>query len=143
MQCPRLDHFVRINYNGTVSRCGHMVNAPQFSSFNEMENSEWLYDIRQSIWPNECIRCRQTESLGEDSIRVHSIRYHQKQRKKDYRKGWKEFSHVYTSQPMEVRARLGEIRFHAKKEGIYDPFTEKPTKEHFQEYINKIGRAHV
>lgn len=52
-------------------------------------------------------------------------------------KKWKQFAHGYVSTPTEVRARLGEIRFHAQKEGIYDPFTEKVTPEIFQNYINK------
>lgn len=84
MQCPRLDHFVRFNPNGTVSRCGHMVNAPEFNSLLEMEDSEWLYKTKQLIWPKECIRCRETESLEQDSIRVHSIRFHQQQTQQDY-----------------------------------------------------------
>jgi sulfatase maturation enzyme AslB (radical SAM superfamily) len=84
MQCPRLDHFVRFNPNGTVSRCGHMVDAPQFDSLRAMEDSEWLYNTKQLIWPVECIRCRETESLEHDSIRIHSIRFHQQQTKRDY-----------------------------------------------------------
>jgi sulfatase maturation enzyme AslB (radical SAM superfamily) len=84
MQCPRLDHFVRFNPNGTVSRCGHMVNAPQFDSLQAMEDSEWLYKTKQLIWPTECIRCRETEALEQDSIRVHSIRFHQQQIQRDY-----------------------------------------------------------
>jgi sulfatase maturation enzyme AslB (radical SAM superfamily) len=84
MQCPRLDHFVRFNPNGTVSRCGHMVNAPEFNSLQEMEDSEWLYKTRQLIWPLECVRCRETEALEQDSVRVHTIRFHQQQDKKDY-----------------------------------------------------------
>lgn len=84
MQCPRLNHFVRFNPNGTLSRCGHMVDAPQFNSLLELENSEWLYNVKQTVWPKECIRCRQTEDLEQDSIRIHSIKFHQKQNKKDY-----------------------------------------------------------
>jgi hypothetical protein len=56
---------------------------------------------------------------------------------KSDKKYWKEFGHDYVSDPTEVRARLGEIRFHAQKEGIYDPFTEQITPEIFQNYINK------
>ncbi len=84
MQCPRLTHFVRFNPDGTVSRCGHMVGAPSFKSLIELENSEWLYKIKQEIWPKECIRCRETEELEQDSVRIHSIRFHQKQTKRDY-----------------------------------------------------------
>ena len=84
MQCPRLDHFVRLNPNGTVSRCGHMVDAPQFASLNDLDNSEWLYKTKQTIWPKECIRCRETESLGQESIRLHAIKFHQKQSRPDY-----------------------------------------------------------
>lgn len=84
MQCPRLDHFVRFNPNGTVSRCGHMVNAPEFSSLQAMEDSEWLYKTKQLIWPQECVRCRETEMLEQESIRLHTIRFHQQQKKRDY-----------------------------------------------------------
>jgi sulfatase maturation enzyme AslB (radical SAM superfamily) len=84
MQCPRLNHFVRFNFDGTVSRCGHMVNPPQFASLMELENSEWLYNTKQLLWPKECVRCRETESLEQDSIRIHSIRFHQTQTKPDY-----------------------------------------------------------
>jgi sulfatase maturation enzyme AslB (radical SAM superfamily) len=49
-----------------------------------MEDSEWLYKIKQLIWPKECIRCRETEALEQDSIRVHTIRFHQQQDKNDY-----------------------------------------------------------
>lgn len=65
MHCPRLDHFVRLNPNGTVSRCGHMVNAPQFDSLEDMENSTWLTKTREKMqadqWPAECVRCQETE----------------------------------------------------------------------------------
>ena len=65
MYCPRLDHFVRFNPNGTVSRCGHMVNAPQFDTLQDMESSTWLAKTREKMqsgqWPNECVRCKETE----------------------------------------------------------------------------------
>jgi len=53
------------------------------------------------------------------------------------KKQWKEFGHDYVSEPTEVRARLGEIRMNAKKEGLYDPYTEQITPEIFENYINK------
>jgi hypothetical protein len=39
MYCPRLDHFVRLNVDGTVGRCGHMINAKRFKSFDELEKT--------------------------------------------------------------------------------------------------------
>lgn len=73
MYCPRLDHFVRFNPNGTVSRCGHMVNAPQFVSLADMEASSWLANTKELMkfdqWPKECIRCHETEP---DSIRMYA-----------------------------------------------------------------------
>jgi sulfatase maturation enzyme AslB (radical SAM superfamily) len=77
MYCPRLDHFVRFNSNGTVSRCGHMVNAPQFDTLEEMENSIWLTKTREKMsagqWPSECARCQETEP---NSIRQYAIKLH-------------------------------------------------------------------
>lgn len=85
MYCPRLDHFVRFNHNGTVSRCGHMINAPQFSSLSDMESSDWMIDIRKKMqsneWPAECIRCQETEP---DSIRQYAIKLHDQTIQKDY-----------------------------------------------------------
>ena len=60
-----------------------------------------------------------------------------KDRLKNAPGNWKSFAHDYVSSPHEVRARLGEIRYFGKKEGIYDPFTEQITPEIFQQYINK------
>ena len=84
MQCPRLDHFVRFNPNGTVGRCGHMVNPPQFASLEEMDASEWLATIKQQEWPSECARCQQTEELNQSSIRLNAIEFDQQQTTSDY-----------------------------------------------------------
>lgn len=80
MYCPRLDHFVRFNFNGTISRCGHMTNAPQFKTLQQMESSAWLVDIRnnmgQDTWPDECIRCKEIENIGNKSVRQQSLDRH-------------------------------------------------------------------
>jgi len=85
MYCPRLDHFVRFNPNGTVSRCGHMVNPPQFVSLEAMESSEWLINTKHLMssgqWPDECVRCQDTEP---DSIRVYATALHDQTAQKDY-----------------------------------------------------------
>jgi len=88
MYCPRLDHFVRFNPNGTVSRCGHMVSQPQFANLESMESSDWLADIKESmsndIWPIECNRCMETEQLNGTSIRLNAIKFDKLQRQSDY-----------------------------------------------------------
>ena len=85
MYCPRLDHFVRFNPNGTVSRCGHMINAPQFRTLKEMESSDWLQQIKdqmaQDHWPPECERCQETEP---NSIRMFSIELDKQTSQQDY-----------------------------------------------------------
>lgn len=77
MWCPRLEHFIRINFNGTLSRCGHMIAQPQFASKEEMDSSEWLAEVKSKFsrnqWPKECMRCRETESINNTSIRLNSI----------------------------------------------------------------------
>lgn len=77
LYCPRLDHFVRFNSNGTLGKCGHMTGAPTFSSWDEMENSHWLDSMRIQMqnnhWPLECRRCQQTEESANQSIRLNSI----------------------------------------------------------------------
>ena len=88
MYCPRLDHFVRFNPNGTVSRCGHMVDAPEFSAIEEMDSSLWLLTVKKEfakdLWPKECARCMQTESINGSSIRLNAIKFDQIQKQKDY-----------------------------------------------------------
>lgn len=88
MYCPRLDHFVRFNPNGTVSPCGHMVNPAQFDSFESMRNSVWLQEkknqLAQDVWPSECVRCREIESQGLDSIRTHALALHELETDPEY-----------------------------------------------------------
>ena len=88
MQCPRLDHFVRFNTNGTISRCGHMVDAPQFASLADMESSAWLHNIKDSMsqeqWPAECVRCQEIESEEQVSIRQHAMALHEQTDQADY-----------------------------------------------------------
>ncbi len=77
MHCPRLEHFVRLNHNGKIGKCGHMTKAPEFDSHTAMQQSEWLEQIKiqmgQGIWPKECVRCRLTEEASNRSIRLDMI----------------------------------------------------------------------
>lgn len=88
MRCPRIDHFVRFNSNGTVSRCGHMINPAQFDTLEQMDSSIWLRKIReqfdQGIWPNECRRCKEIEQQSPTSLRIHSIALDKLETQKDY-----------------------------------------------------------
>ena len=78
MHCPRLDHFVRFNPNGTVGCCGHMTSNPSFKSYDELQSSAWLADIKDEMsrdaWPIECQRCKTTEQESGNSIRIDSIK---------------------------------------------------------------------
>lgn len=80
MSCPRINHFVRLNKDGTVGKCGHMNNHVGFGSIEELENSEWLGRVRSDFkngkWPKECVRCEQTEQSHGESIRLKSIQRH-------------------------------------------------------------------
>ena len=80
MYCPRLDHFVRFNFDGSVGRCGHMTSAPQFETLQQMDDSDWLANIRtnmsQDVWPEECVRCKEVESIGNKSVRQQSLDRH-------------------------------------------------------------------
>jgi sulfatase maturation enzyme AslB (radical SAM superfamily) len=78
MHCPRLEHFARFNPNGTVGCCGHMTDSPSFESYEELQSSNWLAEIRdemtRDVWPAECQRCKTTEQESNTSIRLDSIR---------------------------------------------------------------------
>lgn len=88
MYCPRLTHFARINPNGTISRCGHMINPPQFNSLEEMESSQWLkYTIEtfnRDEWPRECTRCKEIELENRESIRLYAIKADKLEIEDDY-----------------------------------------------------------
>jgi len=77
MQCPRLDHFVRLQPNGKFGKCGHMTNAKEFVNTNDMQNSIWLKEIKEQMltnrWPKECVRCEMTERTSNTSIRLDMI----------------------------------------------------------------------
>lgn len=89
MYCPRINHFVRLNANGTVSLCGHMVKSAQFDNFNDMVSSAWMTDIITKFeigeWPAECIRCQKSEAVGEKSIRQYALdEWNKPQKRSDY-----------------------------------------------------------
>ena len=88
MYCPRLDHFVRFNSAGTVSRCGHMVSPPEFNSLEQMNNSRWLTEIKkqfaQGTWPAECVRCQEVEAEGPSSIRIYALALDELETQQDY-----------------------------------------------------------
>ena len=88
MYCPRLDHFVRFNPNGSLGRCGHMINAPEFHTLEQLDTSEWLSKIKQDFaqdkWPDECVRCQTTEQINQTSIRLNAIEFDKKQTQSDY-----------------------------------------------------------
>jgi sulfatase maturation enzyme AslB (radical SAM superfamily) len=88
MYCPRLDHFVRFNPNGTVGRCGHMIESPQFENLTAMDSSTWLKNIKQEFaddtWPIECVRCKETEAINSSSIRLNAIKFDRIQQQPDY-----------------------------------------------------------
>lgn len=88
MECPRLNHFVRLNPNGTVSRCGHMIKPAQFATYDDLNNSSWLHTIKTQFandeWPEECIRCKLLEESGNKSLRNNSLDLHIKQTRDDY-----------------------------------------------------------
>jgi len=77
MYCPRIGHYARLNSNGTIGCCGHMVNPQQFPTFRALENSAWQerlrYQMNKDEWPDECIRCKQTEEHNVTSVRLASI----------------------------------------------------------------------
>ena len=88
MYCPRLDHFVRFNPNGTVSRCGHMIDAPEYASLEAMEASSWLANTKElfkfGTWPKECVRCQEVEIESPSSIRIHAIALNESETDSNY-----------------------------------------------------------
>jgi sulfatase maturation enzyme AslB (radical SAM superfamily) len=80
MFCPRIKHFVRLNYNGTIGKCGHMQGNIGFKTYKDLEESQWLKNIKSKMsedeWPKECVRCQQTENVNGTSIRTKSIDRH-------------------------------------------------------------------
>ena len=88
MRCPRLDHFVRFNPNGTVSTCGHMVAPAQFDTLEQMRASRWLRKKKEQfandIWPTECVRCQEVERESPSSVRIHALALDEAETNPDY-----------------------------------------------------------
>ena len=90
MFCPRIRHFVRLNQNGTIGKCGHMVTPMGFQTFDELDKSDWLAEVEQTMakdqWPKECMRCQHTEKVKGESVRTKSIERHKvlKNRRDNY-----------------------------------------------------------
>ena len=91
MFCPRINHYVRLNQQGTIGKCGHMVHAPyEFKSFEQLNRSSWLKskikEMDNNTWPDECVRCKLTEQSGGKSVRQASLDRHRllSPIKKDY-----------------------------------------------------------
>jgi len=78
MQCTRLKHFRRVNSNGSIGVCGHMIVQPRFSSIEESD--KWAKGLEDQFtknkWPAECRRCNDTEQSGRESIRQFSKKRH-------------------------------------------------------------------
>lgn len=62
-----------------------MVNAPAFSSLEEMESSAWLQSVKATMragqWPSECVRCQETEP---HSIRAYAAKLDAQTERADY-----------------------------------------------------------
>ena len=80
MFCPRLKHFIRLNQDGTVGKCGHMIGAKSFKTFQDLDESTWLKDLEYKMqkdqWPAECQRCEQSEKVKGESVRTNSLMRH-------------------------------------------------------------------
>lgn len=57
-----------------------MVNPPGFPDYHSMQNSTWLSNIKQQmehdIWPAECKRCQDIESIDGNSVRQGALKRH-------------------------------------------------------------------
>lgn len=78
MFCPRLKHFRRINADGTIGICGHMIKPPRFESLED--SHAWTTGLDKKFsdnhWPEECVRCKDAEYENNKSIRQHAIDFH-------------------------------------------------------------------
>ena len=86
MQCPRIDHFVKLhppNPVNTIRLCCHMTNPPSFNDYKTMMDSTWVQQLRDTFdadqYPKECIRCKIAEDSNQYSIRQSAIEEHAKQ----------------------------------------------------------------
>jgi MoaA/NifB/PqqE/SkfB family radical SAM enzyme len=65
-----------------------MVNAPQFDTLADMENSMWLTKTQEKMtageWPAECVRCQEIEKEGPSSIRIHALALDESTKIDDY-----------------------------------------------------------
>jgi sulfatase maturation enzyme AslB (radical SAM superfamily) len=57
-----------------------MVRGKGFATYQELNDSAWLQKVKDEMardqWPDECIRCQQSEKVKGESIRTNSISRH-------------------------------------------------------------------
>jgi hypothetical protein len=65
-----------------------MVDAPQYTSLQDMESSSWLANTKELFkfdkWPKECVRCQEVEQETFSSIRTHAITLNESETQQDY-----------------------------------------------------------
>ena len=67
-----------------------MVTPMGFQTFDELDKSDWLAEVEQTMakdqWPKECMRCQHTEKVKGESVRTKSIERHKvlKNRRDNY-----------------------------------------------------------
>lgn len=146
MQCPRLVHFARFNHNGTISRCGHMIDAPTFGSYEDMESSSWLKRVKEEMsqnkWPKECIRCKTAEEISGKSIRTDMIERDRllSSIKKDYLVVGGVLDNICNSAchtcNESLSSKIGSLKNSPVKVNNYDRFFELPQQQILELDIN-------
>jgi hypothetical protein len=143
---PRFDDEALIWHNRVMPKKDQMyITTHRGSNWKDnerykKENAEGLYTIKtDKDIENELSAWKNDPNYKEIFKATKELPYEIIENRKKY---WKNEAHNYISKPTEVRGRLGEIRYNAQKEGIYDPFTEQITPEIFQNYINKERDIH-
>ena len=57
-----------------------MINPPEFDTYREMQTSQWLADLKNTMeidsWPVECVRCQETEQVDNNSLRLNELKKH-------------------------------------------------------------------
>ena len=148
MYCPRLDHFVRLNQDGSIGKCGHMVNARGFKTVTDLEQSDWIKQIKTQMsnghWPEECLRCQRSEQAGIKSIRQNSIDRHKvlKPLRNDYLVVGGVLDNICNSACQTCSSKLStkigslENKTNYPRVNNYDKFQELPQKRIIELDVN-------
>ena len=122
---------------GTVGTSVHELSHSSDRPINPWNGSYRLIPQKDVDYINE----HKAKLLGDSRMYFDDLDYYKslsKEELSEENNSFKDFYTSYVGDPTETRARLNAIRYVAKKNNLYDPFTQKVTPEIFKNKLKNF-----